>query len=97
MHPPGPGLLRVCTKKYKVPESNMTLNTGTKVLIPVYSLHYDSKYYPQPEIFDPLRFTEENKASRQNGTYLPFGDGPRICIGKYCPHQYSLILYIYYY
>lgn len=87
MHPPGPGLVRVCTKKYKIPKSDITLNTGTKVLIPVYSIHYDSKYYSQPEIFNPLRFTEENKVSRPNGTFLPFGDGPRICIGKYFQFQ----------
>lgn len=83
MHPPGPGLLRVCTKKFKIPESNIHLETGTKVLVPLYSLHYDPKYYPQPHSFDPQRFTEENKASRPRGTFLPFGDGPRICIGKY--------------
>ncbi|CAI6360815.1 unnamed protein product [Macrosiphum euphorbiae] len=81
MHPPGPGLLRVCTKKFKIPDSDITLDTGMKVLIPTYSLHHDPAYYPNPELFDPLRFTEDNKASRPNGTFLPFGDGPRICIG----------------
>lgn len=81
MHPPAPALLRVCTKKYKIPDSDITLDVGTKVLVPVYSLHYDEKYYHQPEIFDPQRFTEENKSSRPNNTFLPFGDGPRICIG----------------
>lgn len=81
MHPPGPGLLRICTKRYKIPDSDIMLDVGAKVFVPVYSLHYDSKYYPQPEIFDPQRFTEENKSLRPNGTFLPFGDGPRICIG----------------
>lgn len=83
MHPPGSALLRVCTKKYKIPDSDITLDKGMKVLIPTYALHFDTKYYPQPEIFDPQRFTEENIASRPNGTFLPFGDGPRMCIGKY--------------
>jgi len=62
-----------------------------KVLIPTYSLHHDPAYYPNPELFDPLRFTEDNKASRPNGTFLPFGDGPRICIGKYCSLKYCTI------
>lgn len=93
MHPPGPGLLRVCTKKFKIPDSDITLDTGMKVLIPTYSLHHDPVYYPNPELFDPLRFTEDNKASRPNGTFLPFGDGPRICIGKYCSIKYCPILY----
>ena len=39
----------------------------------------DEKYYPNPELFDPERFAEGNKIPK--GAYLPFGDGPRICIG----------------
>lgn len=45
-------------------------------------LHHDPEYYPNPEKFDPERFSEENKSKRPAYTYLPFGDGPRICIGK---------------
>ncbi|VVC25724.1 Hypothetical protein CINCED_3A014569 [Cinara cedri] len=82
LHPPVPILSRVCTKKYSIPDSDLTLNIGEKLLIPTYSLHNDPKYYPNPEIFDPERFTDENKALRPHGTFLPFGDGPRICIGK---------------
>lgn len=82
MHPPAPFLVRACTKKYEIPNSDLVLSPGAKVLIPSYCLHYDSKYYPNPNKFDPQRFTDENKASRPHGTFLPFGDGPRICIGK---------------
>jgi hypothetical protein len=52
-------------------------------MIPIYALHHDPNYYPDPEVFDPERFTDENKNSRPLGTFIPFGDGPRICIGKY--------------
>ncbi|XP_050528367.1 cytochrome P450 6k1-like [Daktulosphaira vitifoliae] len=48
----------------------------------MYRLHMDSKYYPEPLKFDPDRFSDEEKAGRTSGTYLPFGDGPRVCIGK---------------
>lgn len=82
----------MCTKKYKIPESDITLDIGMKVLIPTYALHFDPEYYPQPEIFDPERFTEENKALRPDGTFLPFGDGPRICIGKYFHLVYNYII-----
>jgi len=83
LHPPVPILTRVCTKKYRIPDSDVTVNVGEKVIIPVYSLHHDPKYYPHPEKFDPERFNQDNKNSRPLGTFLPFGDGPRICIGKY--------------
>jgi cytochrome P450 len=51
-------------------------------VIPVYALHRDPKYYPDPERFDPERFNEDEKANRHHYVYLPFGEGPRICIGK---------------
>lgn len=43
----------------------------------------DAKYYPNPDEFDPLRFTTENRYGKSlvDMPYLPFGDGPRNCIG----------------
>nr|QPZ88879.1 cytochrome P450 CYP6DA1 [Rhopalosiphum padi]UOW66127.1 cytochrome P450 6A13 [Rhopalosiphum padi] len=81
LHPPVPVLNRVCTQKYTFSDSNITLNVGEKIIIPIYSIHHDPKYYSDPEIFDPERFSEENMSSIPHGTFLPFGDGPRICIG----------------
>jgi Cytochrome P450 len=52
------------------------------VLVPVYALHHDPDYFPDPEKFDPERFSDENKGNIKNFTYLPFGSGPRNCIGK---------------
>lgn len=55
---------------------------GTAFVLPVYGLHHDQKYFPDPEKFDPERFSDENKNSIVQGTYIPFGVGPRNCIGN---------------
>ena len=60
----------------------ITLPAGIGVYIPVLALHHDPTYFPEPEKFDPDRFTEENKHSPPNYTYIPFGVGPRMFLGK---------------
>jgi cytochrome P450 family 6 len=80
-YPPIPMLIRKCSKPYKIPGTDTVLEKGTSVTIPVAALHHDPKYYPEPERFDPERFSEEEKQKRHHYVYLPFGEGPRICIG----------------
>jgi cytochrome P450 family 6 len=81
MYPSLPNLIRVCTKPYTIPGTNVLIDKGTPVIIPIYAIHRDPLYYSDPDIFDPERFTEYNKEKRPAYTYLPFGEGPRICIG----------------
>lgn len=52
------------------------------ILYPIYSIQHDEKYFPKPEKFDPERFSDENKHTIKPGTYVPFGIGPRNCIGS---------------
>jgi len=80
-YPPLITLFREATQDYKVPDDTLVIEKGTKILIPAYAIHHDYRYYPDPETFDPERFSPEEKAKRPNGTYMPFGDGPRLCIG----------------
>ncbi|XP_044260375.1 cytochrome P450 6A1-like [Tribolium madens] len=74
-------ITRTCVRDYGIPDQDVIIPKGTSVLIPVLGIHHDEEYYPNPEKFDPERFTQENKAARHHYAHLPFGEGPRICIG----------------
>jgi cytochrome P450 family 9 len=85
--PPGFQVERVCTKEYTINskspnEGEVLVEKGVSISIPVIAIHRDSQYYSDPERFDPERFSEENKAKLVPGAYLPFGVGPRNCIGS---------------
>jgi len=82
MYPPIIALYRTTTQTYRVPNDSLMIEKGQKIIIPVYALHYDEQYYTDPKKFIPERFSAEENAKRPTGVYLPFGDGPRICLGK---------------
>ncbi|XP_040859075.1 cytochrome P450 3A6-like isoform X2 [Ochotona curzoniae] len=70
---------RVCKKDFKI--NGVFIPKGTVVVIPVYALHYDPKLWPEPYEFCPERFNKKNKDNINPYIYLPFGAGPRNCIG----------------
>ncbi|XP_044255035.1 probable cytochrome P450 6a23 [Tribolium madens] len=80
-YPPLPVLTRKCNKDYTIPNTSIQLKKGDMVGISALGLHKDPDYYPDPEKFDPERFSEENKSKRPDFTWIPFGEGPRLCIG----------------
>ncbi|GLG99019.1 Cytochrome P450 6j1 [Gryllus bimaculatus] len=80
-YPPVPFLDRVSNRPYRLPGTNVTLDAGTAVMIPVLGIHRDPEIYPNPMQFIPERFLEENKAKRPSCTHMPFGEGPRTCVG----------------
>lgn len=73
--------MRQASEDYKVPNSPFVIEKRTGISIPVYSIHHDPEIYPDPERFDPSRFEPEAIKARHPYAYLPFGDGPRNCIG----------------
>lgn len=57
------------------------INAGSEILVFPYVTHRHPRWWDDPEKFRPERFLPENSARRPRGAYLPFGAGPRTCIG----------------
>lgn len=83
MYPPAMSVGRECNAEegYHIPEINFTLKKGESVTFPVVAIHHLEEYWKQPEVFNPDRFLPENRHLLTPYTYLPFGGGPRSCIG----------------
>ncbi len=54
---------------------------GAMVMIAPWVIHRHERYWSDPARFDPDRFSPEREAEMTPGTYLPFGQGPRVCVG----------------
>ncbi|XP_044740005.1 probable cytochrome P450 313a4 [Chrysoperla carnea] len=74
-----PVISREASKDIKI--GNYTIPKGTNILIPIFTIHRNPEYWENPLKFDPERFTAENIKNRHPYVYIPFGAGPRNCIG----------------
>ncbi|KAF8796998.1 Cytochrome P450 3A21 like protein [Argiope bruennichi] len=81
LFPPAVRLERQASADYELGETGIKIPKGMIVTIPNYAMHRDPEYFPNPEKFDPDRWTVEEKAKRDQYAYLPFGAGPRNCVG----------------
>jgi cytochrome P450 family 9 len=60
----------------------LRIDKDINISIPIWCFHHDPQNFPDPETFDPDRFSEENRKNIDLDTYMPFGIGPRNCIGS---------------
>jgi cytochrome P450 family 6 len=75
-------LLRKTASKYTFPHSNLTIDEDVGVIICNHAMQMDEKYFEEPTKFKPERFDSESSRNIPNHVFLPFGEGPRACIGK---------------
>lgn len=78
---------RMCVENYELPPAlpagkPFLIKKGWNIWIPIYGIHHDPEYFKNPYKFDPERFLEKGKEIVNSGYYLPFGLGPRMCIGN---------------
>lgn len=72
---------RIAIADYEI-DDKLTVKAGTPVYVNSTGMHYDPEYFPDPMKFDPDRFLPENEKNIKQYTYMPFGEGPRFCIGE---------------
>ncbi|XP_068627886.1 cytochrome P450 6B6-like [Battus philenor] len=75
-------LIRRCARNYTFPELDLSIDEDVVVIIPVQALHNDPQYFENPEQFKPERFLSDYINTKLKYVYLPFGAGPRACIGE---------------
>lgn len=90
----------MCTKPYTIEpvnpgEKRLQLAKGDMIWLPIYGFHRDPQFYSQPDKFDPDRFSDENKHKINPYAFLPFGMGPRNCIGSRFALLEAKILFYY--
>ncbi|UHS59101.1 cytochrome P450 [Agrobacterium vaccinii] len=80
LYPPAPVITRTAMKDFRL--GDYLIPAGTVMLIPIYAVHRHASIWPDAERFDPDRFSAEATKSRHRYAYMPFGAGPRVCIGN---------------
>jgi cytochrome P450 len=79
LYPPVPLMTRQAVADTKI--GAHPIRAGTSVVMPIYAIHRHAKRWEDPDAFDPSRFAPEREAAIPRYQYMPFGAGPRICIG----------------
>ncbi|XP_004699509.1 cytochrome P450 4B1 [Echinops telfairi] len=81
LYPPVPQVYRQLSKPVTFSDGR-SLPAGSLVSLHIYALHRNGAVWPDPEVFNPLRFSPENSVGRHPFAFMPFSAGPRNCIGQ---------------
>lgn len=79
LYPPVYALTREVAKSVEI--GGYRLRRGSITQVPVYAVHRDERWFDRPNEFDPERFQPALSSERKRYTYMPFGVGPRSCVG----------------
>jgi cytochrome P450 len=79
LFPPAPGIARIAKEAVEI--GGMQIPTHARIHIPVFALHRNVRLWDNPNAFDPDRFAADRVKARSRYAFLPFGGGPRVCIG----------------
>jgi cytochrome P450 len=79
LYPPVPMMSRQAVADARI--DGHDVKAGASILIPIYAIHRHARRWEDPDAFDPDRFSPEREAQIPRYQYMPFGAGPRICIG----------------
>jgi len=79
LYPPAPIMTRLAAEDLTL--GSKTVKAGTTIVIPIFAVHRHRKLWEDPDRFDPERFTPEREAKYARTQFMPFGFGPRTCIG----------------
>ncbi|GAV06327.1 hypothetical protein RvY_16339-2 [Ramazzottius varieornatus] len=91
LYPPATRAERECSEDWTW--KNLTIEKGTTIGIPIYGLHHDPEFWPEPDCYNPDRFSEENKHKIIPFTFLPFGQGPRNCVGmRFAIYEIKMVM-----
>lgn len=69
---------------------HVTIPAGSNIIPMYFLVHLDRTLYPNPESWNPHNFDPDQEAKRPPGSFVPFGSGPRMCIGKFVIHTYRI-------
>jgi cytochrome P450 len=80
LYPPAPVMTRICAEDMELGPARVS--AGTFIVIPIFAVHRHRRLWEDPDRFDPRRFAPEREANYPRTQFMPFGFGPRTCIGS---------------